>query len=302
VLTLKFQKPKKGKKKINVKVIATGVVAITLIGIVGISVFKFSGTNPISTRPVSDSVTSVGNGVNKGFSFISNNLGGIFKFKANADKAKKLEKENEKLKDDVIKLNAKLDKVEALEELKKSLNFVEEEYKANSIATTVVEKNDGNWYNSMVLAAGKKSGVKKESIIMNGRGLVGLVYEVSDNYSKAISLLDSKASVSFKLSKNDNSKGIITQNTNIEDKEKYNSKGYLQGYMFDSSYDVVQGDVVVTSGLGIFPEGIPIGEVEKVIDDKNNSLKYVVVKPYVNFKNIDDVVVVEPRNIEQRGN
>ncbi len=72
--------------------------------------------------------------------------------------------------------------------------------------------------------------------------------------------------------------------------------------MFDSSYDVVQGDVVVTSGLGIFPEGIPIGEVEKVIDDKNNSLKYVVVKPYVNFKNIDDVVVVEPRNIEQRGN
>lgn len=295
---MKFDKNKKVKKRINVKVIATGVVVITLIGIVGISVFKFSGSNPISKRPVSDGMTIAGSGINKGFSFISGGVSDIINFKSNADKVRELEKENEKLKGEVIKSNAKLDKVEALEELKKSLNFVDESYKATSVATTVVEKNDGNWYNSMVLGAGKKDGVKKDSIIMNGRGLVGLVYEASSNYSKAISLLDSKASISFKLSKDDNSKGIITQNTNIEDKEKYNSKGYLQGYMFDSSYDVVQGDVVVTSGLGIFPEGIPIGEVEKVIDDKNNSLKYVVIKPYVNFKNIDDVVIIEPRNLK----
>ena len=33
------------------------------------------------------------------------------------------------------------------------------------------------------------------------------------------------------------------------------------------------------------------------IDDKNKSMKFVVVKPYVNFKNIDDVTIVEPRNI-----
>ena len=63
------------------------------------------------------------------------------------------------------------------------------------------------------------------------------------------------------------------------------------------SYNVLPGDVVTTSGLGLYPEGIPIGEVDKVIDDKNKSMKFVVVKPYVNFKNIDDVTIVEPRNI-----
>ena len=67
--------------------------------------------------------------------------------------------------------------------------------------------------------------------------------------------------------------------------------------MFDISYKVLHGDVVTTSGLGLYPEGIPIGEVDKVIDDKNKSMKFVVVKPYVNFKNIDDVTIVEPRNI-----
>ena len=65
----------------------------------------------------------------------------------------------------------------------------------------------------------------------------------------------------------------------------------------DSSYNVIQGDIITTSGLGFFPDGIPIGEVEKVVDDKDKSLKYVVVKPYVDFKNINDVVVIEPRNI-----
>ena len=251
--------------------IATGVVAITLIGIVGISIGKFSSGSPVNLGVASDAITSVGKGINDGFSFIKNGFKDV--------------------------ANAKLDKTESLEELKKTLNFVQEEYKATSISASVVGKNDGNWYESFVIGAGKNSGVKKESIVMNGSGLVGIVYEVSNNYSKAISLLDSKASVSFKLAKDANAKGTITQNTTLDNKDSYNSKGYLQGYMFDSSYNVIQGDIITTSGLGFFPDGIPIGEVEKVVDDKDKSLKYVVVKPYVDFKNINDVVVIEPRNI-----
>ncbi|AXU67473.1 rod shape-determining protein MreC [Clostridioides difficile] len=296
-MALRFDKNKNEKKRINVKVIATGVVAITLIGIVGISIGKFSSGSPVNLGVASDAITSVGKGINDGFSFIKNGFKDIANFKDNSKKVKKLEEENEKLKKDMISLNAKLDKTESLEELKKTLNFVQEEYKATSISTSVVSKNDGNWYESFVIGAGKNSGVKKESIVMNGSGLVGIVYEVSNNYSKAISLLDSKASVSFKLAKDANAKGTITQNTTLDNKDSYNSKGYLQGYMFDSSYNVIQGDIITTSGLGFFPDGIPIGEVEKVVDDKDKSLKYVVVKPYVDFKNINDVVVIEPRNI-----
>ena len=296
-MALRFDKNKNEKKRINVKVIATGVVAITLIGIVGISIGKFSSGSPVNLGVASDAITSVGKGINDGFSFIKNGFKDVANFKDNSKKVKKLDEENEKLKKNMIALNAKLDKTESLEELKKTLNFVQEEYKATSISASVVGKNDGNWYESFVIGAGKNSGVKKESIVMNGSGLVGIVYEVSNNYSKAISLLDSKASVSFKLAKDANAKGTITQNTTLDNKDSYNSKGYLQGYMFDSSYNVIQGDIITTSGLGFFPDGIPIGEVEKVVDDKDKSLKYVVVKPYVDFKNINDVVVIEPRNI-----
>lgn len=297
MISLRFDKNKK-EKKINFKVIATGVVAITLIGIVGISIGRYSGNNPIGSKFVLDVIEPIGKNLNSGFTFLKDNFKDIINYKNNSKKVENLQNENEKLKEEIITLNNQLDDIQSLDSLKKALNYIDEKYQAKSISTSVVGKNDGNWYNSFIIGAGTKQGVKEKSIIINGNGLVGIVYEVSDNYSKAISLLDTKSSVSFKLLKDSNLKGVITQNSTLDDKENYKNKGYLCGYMFDSSYNVLPGDVVTTSGLGLYPEGIPIGEVDKVIDDKNKSMKFVVVKPYVNFKNIDDVIVVEPRNIE----
>lgn len=297
MISLRFDKNKK-EKKINFKVIATGVVAITLIGIVGISIGRYSGNNPIGSKFVLDVIEPIGKNLNSGFTFLKDNFKDIINYKNNSKKVENLQNENEKLKEEIITLNNQLDDIQSLDSLKKALNYIDEKYQAKSISTSVVGKNDGNWYNSFIIGAGTKQGVKEKSIVINGNGLVGIVYEVSDNYSKAISLLDTKSSVSFKLLKDSNLKGVITQNSTLDDKENYKNKGYLCGYMFDSSYNVLPGDVVTTSGLGLYPEGIPIGEVDKVIDDKNKSMKFVVVKPYVNFKNIDDVIVVEPRNIE----
>ena len=296
MISLRFDKNKK-EKKINFKVVATSVVAITLIGIVGISIGKYSGSNPIGGQIVMDIVEPIGKNLNSGFMFLKDSFKDIINYKNNAKNVNKLQEENQKLKKEIIDLNSQLDEVQSLESLKKSLNFIDEKYQAKAISTSVVGKSDGNWYESFVIGAGKNQGVKEDSIVINGNGLIGVVYEVSENYSKAISLLDTKSSVSFKLLKDSKLKGVITQNSTLEDKENYKNEGYLYGYMFDSSYNVLPGDVLTTSGLGLYPQDIPIGEVDKVIDDKNKSMKFVVVKPYVNFKNIDDVVVIEPRNI-----
>ena len=292
-MALKFNNDKKDKKRINVKVIATSVVAITLIGIVGISIGKYSGKSPINFGTILDGTSSVELGLNKSFNFIKDNISGIVNYRKNTNKLNQLEKENEELKSEIVKLTTKINDNKSIEDLKKALNFIPEKYQASMISASVVGKNDGNWYTSFVISAGSDAGVKKDSLVVNGNGLVGMVYEVSKNYSKAISLLDTKASISFKLLKNPDYKGILTSSTDISDDLK--KEGYLKGYMFDSSYDVLPGDTLVTSGLGLYPDGIIIGKVDKVVDDKNKSLKYVVVKPYVDFKNIDDVTIIEPR-------
>lgn len=294
---MKFEKNNKNKKKVNFKVIATGVVAITLIGIVAMSIGRTGGSNPAGSNVGMTTISTIESTINSGFTFVKSGFKNIINFQKNAQKAESLEKENNKLQQDVIDLQSKLDDVQSLQSLKTALNFVDEKYVAKTLSAKVVSKNDGNWYTSFVVSAGSKDGVKKDSLVMNGNGLVGIVYEVSENYCKVISLLDTKSSVSFKLAKNSEFKGIITYGESVDEKTDYRDNGLLQGYMFDSTYDVLPGDVVTTSGLGLFPEGIVIGKVEKVIENKNNSLKYVIVKPNVDFKNIDDVVIVEPRNI-----
>ena len=283
---MKFVNNNKNKKRVNFKVIATGVVAITLIGIVGMSMGKNDGSNPIGANIGMNAFSTIGRTINSGFDFVKSGFENIINFHKNAKKAEALEEENNKLQQEVIDLQNK-----------SALNFVDEKYVASTVSAKVVSKNDGNWYTTFVVSAGSNAGVKKDSLVMNGDGLVGIVYEVSKDYCKVISLLDTKSSVSFKLAKNSQFKGIITYGENIDEEANYRDNGLLQGYMFDSTYNVLPGDMVTTSGLGLFPEGIVIGKVEKVIEDKNNSLKYVVVKPNVDFKNIDDVVVVEPRNI-----
>ena len=293
---MKFEN-NKNKKKVNFKVIATGVVAITLIGIVGISIGSNKGSNPIGANMGMNSISTISSTINSGFNFVKGGFENIINFHKNAKKAEALEEENNKLQQEVIDLQNKLDDTQSLESLKSALNFVDEKYVAKTLSAKVVSKNDRNWYTTFVVSAGSKDGVKKDSLVMNGKGLVGVVYEVSNNYCKVVSLLDTKSSVSFKLAKNSEFKGIITYGENIDDEADYRNSGLLQGYMFDLNYNVLPGDVVTTSGLGLFPEGIVIGKVEKVVEDKNNSLKYVIVKPNVDFKNIDDVVVVEPRNI-----
>lgn len=294
---MKFEKNNKNKKKVNFKVIATGVVAITLIGIAAMSIGRTGGSNPTGSNVGMTAISTIGSTINSGFTFVKSGFENIINFQKNAKKAESLEEENNKLQQEVIDLQNKLDDVQSLQSLKTALNFVDEKYVAKTLSAKVVSKNDGNWYSSFVVSAGSKDGVKKDSLVMNGNGLVGIVYEVSENYCKVISLLDTKSSVSFKLAKNSEFKGIITYGESVDEKADYRDNGLLQGYMFDSNYDVLPGDVVTTSGLGLFPEGIVIGKVEKVIENKNNSLKYVIVKPNVDFKNIDDVVIVEPRNI-----
>ena len=295
---MKFENKNKNKKKVNFKVIATGVVAITLIGIAGMSIGRNSGSNPIGENIGMDAFSTIGSTINSGFNFVRSGFNNVINFHKNAKKAEALEEENNKLQKEVIDLQTKLDDIQSLSSLKEALNFVDEKYVATTVSAKVVSKNDGNWYSTFVVSAGSKNGVKKDSIVMNGSGLVGIVYEVSDNYCKVISLLDTKSSVSFKLAKNSEYKGIITYGENIDQEADHRDNGLLQGYMFDSTYSVLPGDVITTSGLGLFPEGIVIGKVEKVVEDKNNSLKYVIVKTNVDFKNIDDVVIVEPRNIK----
>ena len=84
------------KKKINFKVVATSVVAITLIGIVGISVGRYSGSFPIKGKFILDIIEPIGKNLNSGFMFLKDSFKDIINYKSNAKNVNKLQEENQK--------------------------------------------------------------------------------------------------------------------------------------------------------------------------------------------------------------
>ncbi len=278
----------------NKEVIAFILIAITLLIIIGMSI-RGKGDNPISKGAL-DLFSPVQRGINRVFSVIEENVSGILSYRKNIKEIDKLSKENEALKKKIVEVDLKRDELESLTTLKKALNYTEENYNREYISASVVSKNDGNWYTTFTISAGKNHGVTKDSIVISGEGLVGKVYEVSNNYAKAISILNNKSAVSFEVLRKGEYTGVLSQNISMDSSENF--EGYLKGYLFDIKYKVVPGDIIITSGIGIYPKGIRVGEVEKVIEDKNNLLKYIKVKPYTNFKKLDKVLILKPRVIE----
>lgn len=290
-MRLKIKKYSKNKKE----VIAAVSVAITLLLI---TLFSMAGNNALAkvSSGTMDTFTPAQGAIGGFFSGVKRNISGMFSYSENMKRIEDLKKENQQLKKEIIEMDMSKEDIRNFEELKKALNYVEITKPKSYVSARVVAKNDGNWYESFVISAGEKDGVEVESIVVTGDGLAGIVYEVSSNYSKAISLLNYKSAVSFKVLRKSDYMGVIRKNISV-DSDK-NVKGYLMGYMFDMEYDAVPGDILITSGLGMYPEGIPIGEIEQVIEDKRNLVKNIKVRPYVDFKNMDDVMIINPNRIE----
>ncbi len=191
--------------------------------------------------------------------------------------------ENEQLKKELIDKTLTKLELEELEYLKEALKYTNKMNVKKYVSCDVVAKDQGNWFNLFTVDAGTNQGVTKNSAVINGSGLVGLVYEVGDNWSKVVSVIDNKASVGFQTL--DHTYSYVGQLNGSVD---FN----LTGYLFDPTADIQEGVTLITSGLGIYPKGILIGKISEVIIDKNELLTGIIVEPFVDFKQIDKVMII----------
>jgi rod shape-determining protein mreC len=224
-------------------------------------------------------------------STISNKFVSIRDSFSGSSKQKEIEElksENAKLKTQLIENTISKDNLKQLQALQKSLKFVTDKNSSAFVSADIVAKNSGNYYKTFTISAGSAQGVKSDSIVVNGEGLVGRVYEISKNYCKAISLLDNRTPISFEIVGRNNDTGMIMQDTKVV---QISDESLVKGYMFDANSPVKVGEMITTSGLGLYPSGIPIGKIEQVIPDEKNILKYVVVRPFVDFTNLNKVMI-----------
>lgn len=146
--------------------------------------------------------------------------------------------------------------------------------------------------NYVTIDKGEVDGIRSEMGVVDGNGVVGIVYLTSSHYSIVIPVLNSKSSISCKIKNSD-------------------YFGFLKWDGGSSQYAVVKdmprhslfslGDTVVTSGhSAVFPAGIPVGTVEDM-EDSHDGLSYLLkVKLFVDFGRLDAVRVISREGQEER--
>ena len=160
-------------------------------------------------------------------------------------------------------------------------------YRANVINNSLTHVD-----NYITLDKGENDGIRPEMGVINGSGVVGIVYHTSANYSVIIPILNSKSSISCKIKRSD-------------------YFGFLKWDGGSSEYATVKdmprhslfslGDTIVTSGhSAVFPGGIPIGTVED-ISDSHDGLSYLLkVKLFTDFGRLNDVRVIAQKGQEEQ--
>ena len=205
--------------------------------------------------------------------------------------------ENAQLRDELdrLRLQAIRNQTAAAEAaaLKEQLQFVEgpsfpDDYAY--VATRVVTWAPAPFQQQIGLAAGSADGIRVNDPVVTRDGLVGLVTKVTSRTSQVTLLTDRNSAVSS-TDLMTSARGLIRH-------------GQARGdtLVFDrvpKDEEVYEGDVIVTAGTAagseyasLFPKGIQIGEVTSVGQTDTDSYKQVQVKPFVDFGELDAVLVL----------
>lgn len=216
----------------------------------------------------------------------SNISGRVLKSYNNVSQYFNLREENERL-------NAELAKFKSLsrEAYKKNKISITEIYDSvfvqhySYIPTKVISNSINKQNNYLTLNAGRNQGIGEGMAVVSGSGVVGVVKDVSNNFSAVISLLNQNFRISAMLKKN-----------NYFGSLRWDGLDYRYGVLYDlpNHLQIEPGDTVITSGYSaIFPKGVLIGLVNEVGDSKGGDFIEVKVKFSVDFKNIENVLVVK---------
>ncbi len=151
------------------------------------------------------------------------------------------------------------------------------------VAAEIIGKDPSPWFKSIIIDKGWKDGIKKGLPVLDPEGIVGLVTEVSPNYSKVLLIIDQNSSVDA-LIQNSRAWGIIRGKSSSQCIFKYVLR----------KHEIREGDTVVSSGLdGVFPKGVRVGEVSKVTKHKTGAIfQEVFVTPYVDFEKLEEVLII----------
>lgn len=202
----------------------------------------------------------------------------------------KLRKENQQLRLSAVIAAGRAAKYPALLKL---LHFEQgrafpNDYQAINVA--VISPPSGPFSHDLTIEAGSSSGVRLNSPVVSGDGLVGIVSNVFPHTAEVTLLADPDSFVAAR-----------DVNTQVRGMVHTGPGGTLILDQVQKQLRVKARDVLVTAGTrnarypDLYPYGIPIGRVSSVGATDTATFLQVQVQPYANLGSLDAVGVLVPK-------
>jgi len=149
------------------------------------------------------------------------------------------------------------------------------------IAAEVIAIGGSNWFHTAVINKGSEEGIPQGAPVVYHKGLVGRIWEVRSHHSIVLLVTDRHSAVGVSLTEHQGVYGIV----------KGAGKRFCELTHLSRHIVPKKGEVLVTSGLGgVFPKGIPVGEVVSV--KVTTEPPTVKVKPFLQVSELREVIVL----------
>ena len=202
-----------------------------------------------------------------------------------------LTSENEQLKTQVSDLQEELFRtrlndieLEELRNLSSSLNaeLLGQTYQLK--AANIISYSGNQSVNLFTVDVGSEAGVERDTIVVNGDGLIGRVVDTNKGSSTILAIIDEANKIGFE---------VVNGSTKYIGVCEGSGDGILIGEILDEDADVAEGASVTTSGIGgIYPQGLMIGKVAKKERTDENMLLTIEIEPSVYFKGLKKVALL----------
>ncbi len=259
-----------------IAIIFSVVVLLTLVsGIIGKRM-----------APQTDIAGTISAPFRKLFSDASNVVNDFFE---NYNNGAELSLENAELKTEIEELRKKIadyDQISAQNEYYKEFLEIKENNPDYKFCDAVIISRDSDDpYGGFTINKGSSSDISKYDPVICNAGIVGYVTDVGVTSCKVTTIFSPDLTLGA-LDNRTNDSGIVTGSLTFA------QKGMCRFANLSRSCTVAVGDDIITSGEGIFPEGLLIGSVNNIgIDEGTNSI-YAEIKPFAEIDELRSVMVI----------
>ncbi len=259
-------------------------MSILCIIIIALSV-RYSFVNRAGDAAVGYVIVPMQKGINR----VGNSLVNAYN---NRTSKKKLQEENEELKEQLADARSELNQVqidaEELEQLRELYDMDQSYLDYDKLAASVIGKDTGNWFSTFLINKGSKDGIKEGMNVIADGGLAGIVTEVGPNYATVRAIIDDSSNISCQDLA---TSGLMVVGGSLKSMNQSSTITFSD--LRDADDLAKEGDQVVTSNISdLYLPDIPVGYITDITTDSNNLTKSGNVATIVDFSHLEKVFVI----------